>query len=555
MRKDTIEANMPKVLLPKVPIMRLRKKRRSYLALTLSAGVGLAGVAVGLSAPPAETPSAASAARLGQPVATEEAVGEESFLASLLSTGVMPIELGSALRLAGVNNPQILIARQRVVEAMALRQLAAAQFLPSLHLGGSYDDHAGNLQQSSGNILKIDRNSVYLGAGANAIAAGTVSIPGVVWSLNISDTVYNALIAGQVVEQRRFASRAVENEMLRRVAVGYTDLLRTEGQYAIARRLVVEAREVEALSETFAKAGAGRDADADRARTERSEREAELMIAEGEVLVVSNRLTELLTLPPTTRLRILDEKVIPFAVVPDPIPLPELLAIAVLNRPELQDRRSAIRQAMLSLDGARVLPFSPTVLIGLSYGSEGGGSNLTPQNPATPGASVFGENAPRFSNFKERLDVDAVAYWALDNMGVGNVSSIRGARARLGSAQLQFLEQLNRVRAEVANAYARTHARFAQIGMAEEAVSNALQTFNSDAAAIRGGVGRPIELLESLRLLGRSRTIYLHAIVDYNQAQLELYVALGQPPADTLARTVPLDFAPATGARPKEAPR
>src|SRR5579883_2322882 len=40
------------------------------------------------------------------------------------------IDLASALRLAGVENPQILIARQRVVEAMALRQLAAAQILP-----------------------------------------------------------------------------------------------------------------------------------------------------------------------------------------------------------------------------------------------------------------------------------------------------------------------------------------------------------------------------------------------------------------------------------------
>src|SRR5262249_22341296 len=150
--------------------------------------------------------------------------------------------------------------------------------------------------------LKVDRNSVYIGAGANAIAAGTVSIPGVAWNLNVSDTIYNALIARQVVETRRFASRAVENEMLRRVAVGYTDLLRAEGQYALARQILTEGREVERLSTVFAKAGAGRQADADRASTERSELEARLLAVEGQVLLASDRLTELLTLRPTTRL-------------------------------------------------------------------------------------------------------------------------------------------------------------------------------------------------------------------------------------------------------------
>jgi hypothetical protein len=51
-------------------------------------------------------------------------------------------------------------------------------------------------------------------------------------------------------------------------------------------------------------------------------------------------------------------------------------------------------------------------------------------------------------------------------------------------------------------------------------------------------LGLPIELLNSLSLLGRSKIGYLDAIVDYNRAQFELYVALGQPPADTLARPV-----------------
>jgi hypothetical protein len=45
-------------------------------------------------------------------------------------------------------------------------------------------------------------------------------------------------------------------------------------------------------------------------------------------------------------------------------------------------------------------------------------------------------------------------------------------------------------------------------------------------------------LMNSLRLLGEARLAYMDAIMDYNQAQMELYVSLGQPPANTLARPV-----------------
>jgi hypothetical protein len=34
--------------------------------------------------------------------------------------------------------------------------------------------------------------------------------------------------------------------------------------------------------------------------------------------------------------------------------------------------------------------------------------------------------------------------------------------------------------------------------------------------------------------------------VDYNRAQFELYVALGQPPADCLARPIPESLVPAS---------
>src|SRR5258708_34656882 len=89
------------------------------------------------------------------PQVDEAAADDEDPLRALLETNVVPIDLAIALQLAGEQNPAILLGQQRVVEAVALRQLAAAQFLPTLNLGTSVDAHWGVLQQSNGNILSV----------------------------------------------------------------------------------------------------------------------------------------------------------------------------------------------------------------------------------------------------------------------------------------------------------------------------------------------------------------------------------------------------------------
>jgi outer membrane protein TolC len=43
-------------------------------------------------------------------------------------------------------------------------------------------------------------------------------------------------------------------------------------------------------------------------------------------------------------------------------------------------------------------------------------------------------------------------------------------------------------------------------------------------------VGRPIEVLNSARLLASGRQEFVLALTRFNQAQLRLFVALGQPP-------------------------
>ena len=487
-------------------------------------GMGWAlGAMLGASAP---TPPAVSIPPLPEvsPAPPPSSTSNRPDTGSLLNPNVQAIDLPTALRLTGVQNPELLLARQRVVEAVALRQLTAARFLPTINAGTNYDSHTGVLQQSDGNILSVQRSALYLGAGADAVAAGTVNIPGIVLFGNVADQVYAFLASRQVVRQREMESVEARNQALLRVCDAYCELLRAEGRLSIAVQVRDAAAEVARITADYARIGQGRQADADRAATELGRRRAALRAAEGQVQVASARLCRVLNLSPTIRLHPTDGWVVPLPVVPDPIPLEQLLAIALLQRPELAARRAAIRVALTALDGARMLPFSPTVLIGFSAGGFGGGSNLV---------------RPIFGGFSGRTDLDVMAYWTLQNLGIGNVAMIDTAQARWQIAKFEELAAWDRIREEIAEAYARSHARFAEIAEYEQAVRTSNDGFQKDLDRARQAAGLPIEVLDSLRLLRQSEDGYLDAIVDYNQAHFQLYVAVGQPPADMLARQIP----------------
>ncbi len=499
----------------------------------------LLGLVAVVAAARQAAPAADPPERLPPPQAAEDAGPTFPAPPSLLTGPCRPIDLASALRLAGVFNADMLLARQRVEAALAERQLAAAQILPSINAGGNYDAHTGNLQRSNGEIIEVNRNALYLGLGANAVGAGTVTVPGIVWNANVSGALFSALVRTQVVRQREFESVTVRNQVLLQVAEAYLDLLRAEGARAVLLQTRAENAEVARVTANFAgKPGLGRQADADRARAELEQRDAELLRAEQDVLTASARLCQLLHLDPTPRLHATDGWVVPAAIVPDP----ELIAVALTRRPELAERRAAVEAALLQLYGAKLLPFSPTALVGYSAGTFGGGSNLAAQGILQPDGTVLRQ--PRFDSFDGRQDLDVVLYWSLRNLGVGNLAEVQLARSQWRAEQLREMAVLDRVRAEVAAAQARAHARYAQIATGEEATKAAQGAFTGDFRRTRAGVGLPIEVLNSLRLLGRGRLAYLDAIIDYNRAQFELYVALGQPPASCLARPVPAELVP-----------
>lgn len=492
------------------------------------------------AAPPGRLPAPAQLSpprMLAQPEALprpKDYVPPES--PEILEPTFEPIDLASALRLAGVQNPRIQAALARIAEARAYRLLAISQLLPTINTGTSLDAHNGPIQQSNGTILKVNRDALYAGLGANAIAAGSVNIPGLLITGNLSDAIFTSLATRQIVRAREATAAAVRNRILLDVTSAYVDLLRAEGNRAIVLQTRKETYEVARITANFFAKGQGRQADADRAATNLDERNNQLLQADNAILTASARLAQLLNLDPSVRLFATDGWVVPEPLVPDDKPLAFLIGVALARRPELAAQRAEIQAALYRLRQAQLLPFAPNIIAGYSSGTFGGGSNIIAQGTFV-GPNFVQQH--RFDQFGGRQDIDVILYWSLRNLGVGNIALNRVARANLGIENFRLLELINRIRTEVATAYARVHSFYPQIAVGERAVRTSSQGFLEDFKRTFNNLGLPIETLDNLRLLYDSRNAYLDSILEYNRAQFELYVSLGQPPPAVFAQPLP----------------
>ena len=428
----------------------------------------------------------------------------------------LPLDLGTALTIAGVDNPTIALARERVREAVAIQLAARSLLLPHLSAGANVRIHRGNLQRSAGQILDVDSQSVYAGLGARALGSSAPTIPGVWLLSHIGDAAYEPQAARQQVTARAADATATNNSILLDVTVAYFDLTRAEAVADSLRQSEAELAEVVRLTRVYAETGEGRAGDANRAVTNAALFRKQVQQADEDAAVAAARLTRLLNLDPSVRPRPPGGSVTPVALVDENQELAPLVEQAVRGRPELAARAAAVGEAQVRVRQERVRPWLPTLSVGFSGGQFGGGSDFARYD---------------WSPARTRTDFDVVAYWTAENLGVGNVARVRAAGGVLGQAVADLESVRNQVRAEVAAAQATARAAAGQIRVAEAAVRIAEEGFRLEMARIKEGEGLPLEVLDSFRQLADSRVELIRATVAYTTAQFRLLVALGIPPS------------------------
>ncbi|MEX2112244.1 MAG: TolC family protein [Pirellulales bacterium] len=427
------------------------------------------------------------------------------------ATNVCDVTMANILASVAGRNPQVGFATQRYAEAYARLIAARVLWLPQINAGVGWNNHAGPLQASDGLVAEVSRSSLTAGLGVQTIGAGSPVVPGLFANFHSADAIFQPRIANRAAAARDAAVRTTINDLLLATAEAYLDLLRAHQLRAIALDIRFHAEQLAKATADFASAGEGNEADADRAATELSIRQNEVVRAEEEILVASAKVVELLNGNPYVVLRPLEPAIAPVELVSLDMPIESLLPTGLTNRPELTEARHLVGEAVHRYRLEKTSPWLPNVLMGTSYAGFGGG----------PGSQI--------DNTAGRFDLDAIAYWQVRSLGVGEYAARREARARYDQTRFQQVRVMNDVAREIVQAHAQAQARHRQIAISQQAVQRATASFDRNLRRVHDLQGLPIETLQSIQALDQARREYLRALVDYNTAQFRLQRALGWP--------------------------
>ncbi len=431
----------------------------------------------------------------------------------------------------------------RVAAAAADLQHARALWLPSIFIGPNWIRHDGQAQVVEGPVRTISKSSLFLGAtaaGGSSItgpvpAGGPAPVTGLTTVLRISDAIFLPLAARQVVDARRAGIRTATNDALLGAAESYMELQRAAGRLAIAREAAANAGDLVAVTDAFARAGAGLEGDRQRSLTERDRRLADVEQAIGALEVASADLVRRTRLDPLVVVAPVEPAEAVLRVVADDVPLDELVTTGLRNRPELATARAFVEETLVRLQQARLRPFVPSVAFRYSGGGFGGGRN-----------EFFGD-------FASRSDADVNLFWESANLGFTDRAIRERRSAERREADLGFLKVQDTVAAEVVQAEKARIAARRQLERMATTTAAAVRSVELNLATIRRAAGlpvaatRPIEVLQPIQALAQARTQYLDAVIDYNVAQFRLYHSLGRPPV-----AGEIEAGPAAGGDPIE---
>jgi outer membrane protein TolC len=422
-----------------------------------------------------------------------------------------PIDLPTALRLADAGNLQVAFAREQVNLAMAKVEAANALWLPSVRGGTNYNRHEGAIQRVEGSQIINSRGAFYAGLGAGGYGAASPPIPGLYANFSLADALFQPLAARQFAGARSRAAVAATNDTLLQVTLGYIELLRAGEEVVISQTTRGDAQQLGDITMAYADTGEGLRSDANRVQAELAVRTNDVQRAREAQRVASARLAQLLRLDPTVILEPAEPMVAPIEVVAADVPVKELIAQGLTQRPELAESRQLVAEAVVRLRRERMAVLLPSVVMGVSYGGMGAG--------------IDAQLAP----FHDRLDVDVIAYWEMRNLGFGEAAARRAAQSTVRATQFRQLALMDQVAREVVEAHAQVESRKIQMATARLGLEAATASQQQNLERIEQAKGLPIEVLQSVQALAQARREYLRTVIDYNVAQFTLYRALGWP--------------------------
>jgi outer membrane protein TolC len=406
------------------------------------------------------------------------------------------IDLATALRLAGAQNLDVQLAREKLAEARANNEGATWQLFPWLAPGFAWRAHDNAIQNVEGEIIDVNRDSYQLGGAFIA-------------QLDVGDAIYRKLAARQLAKAAEHGMEAQRQETVLAAATGYFDLARAQAAAGVAREAVRISTGYLEQIERAVEAGLAFKGDALRVRTQLERNRLALRQTQEQQRLAGARLAQTLRLDSTVALAAKEEELTPLSLVSTNATLDSLVAQALGARPELQQSKALVQAAADSRKGAVYGPLVPSVGAQAFLGGLGGGNETIRRG------------------LSESEDYQVALGWRVGPGGLFDRSRVRSAAARLKTAQLSGHKLHDEVIRQVVDGFTRAQSGADQLAMARSGLTAAEEAFRLARERKEFGVGVVLETIQAEQELTRLRQDYFNAVSDQNKAQYLLQRAVG----------------------------
>jgi len=245
---------------------------------------------------------------------------------------LLAVDLPAVVRVAAARSIDIQQARERVQAARGRYESSVEAVLPVIAPALTYQHLEGANQNASGTLVFTNFN--------NLLPAITLQ-----WIVNPGRIYYDILASKRRLAASDEQEQSTELETIRTAAVQYYDLMLAQARVAVARKAAGEAEEALRLTRLRVRAGTGLAADEMRARAFLAGRRQDLILAVNNFYQASLALTVTLRLDPLVTLVPSAAQIAQVTLVRDELPVDELLAMAIVYRPDLQAARTLLAAA------------------------------------------------------------------------------------------------------------------------------------------------------------------------------------------------------------------
>jgi outer membrane protein TolC len=426
---------------------------------------------------------------------TDPAVAPASAAAAPHST--LPLTLDAVLKLAEEQNPQMALARERVCQAFAEKDLADKRWLPDVNVGSGYYRHEGGIQDQDGALVRSSTGAVIAGVDLNA-------------RFDPRAAAYAKLDAARRTWQQKGELRRVTTEVLLDAAGTYVDLLAAHSGLAISHTLNTDLRALQGRADKLANLERGARVEVVRIDAEITGQEQLARKLEGQARAAAAKLAYLLGLDPCTEIVPAEDALVAFSLADADVPCCELVAKATTCGPGMREMEAILCVIHKGMeDAAGPQRFLPVMTAQALEGGFGAGPNggLT---------------------FANRFDVAVQARWNLTELLTSDAQRRIGTSV-VNQAHLTYADLKGKLTLAVQEARETIVSGRQQIQLAEEQIKQAQTAYELSDVRLREGIqGSSFsEVLQSRRGVALARANYLGILRDYDKAQLRLMILTG----------------------------